>query len=181
MRKKVTPFQYLLECSHMSLEDFELARLDRAANLRKQLRDIAEEWVEAEVEAQLAHWVRGNRRRSGEPTENIRLRAERLQPFLSASLGSDATSEVAFSTGKSIRSRIAKANRDSTKRELPPPLQILTCRRASDTSASLAIASNSDRQCDLRVERHTTRCEEPETRPDAFAAVRYFRRGSRSR
>ena len=181
MRKKTAPFQYLLECSQMSLEDFELARLDRAANLRKQLRDIAEEWVEVEVEAQLAHWVRGNRWRSGEPTVNIRLGAEQLQPRLSASPGSDETGKVDFSTGKSIGSRVAKANRDSTKRKLPPPLQILTCRRASDTSASLAIVPNSDRQRDLRVERHTTRCEEPETRPDAFAAVRYFRRGSRSR
>lgn len=61
MRDKTTPFHYLLECSQMSLEDFELARLDRAASLRKQLRDIAEEWVEAEVEAQLARWVRENR------------------------------------------------------------------------------------------------------------------------
>jgi hypothetical protein len=181
MRKKATPFQYLLECSQMSLEDFELARLDRAANLRKQLRDIAEEWVEAEVEAQLAHWVRGNRGRSGEPAENIRLRAEHLRPCLSASPGSDETREVHFSAGKSIGSRIARANRDLTRRKLPSPLQILTCRRGSDTSASLAIAPNSDRQRDLRVERHTTRCEEPETRPDAFAAVRYFRRGSRSR
>ena len=50
MRDRTTPFQYLLECSQMSLKDFELARLDRAASLRKQLRDVAEEWVEAEVE-----------------------------------------------------------------------------------------------------------------------------------
>ena len=61
MRKKTAPFQYLLECSPMSLEDFELARLDRAANLRRQLRDIAEEWIDAEVEARLSHWVRENR------------------------------------------------------------------------------------------------------------------------
>ena len=64
MREKATPFEYLLKCSEMSLEDFELARLDRAASLRRQLRDIAEEWVDAAVEAQLARWVRENRRSS---------------------------------------------------------------------------------------------------------------------
>jgi hypothetical protein len=64
MREKSTPFEYLLKCSEMSLEDFELARLDRAASLRRQLRDIAEEWVDAAVEAQLARWVRENRRRT---------------------------------------------------------------------------------------------------------------------
>ena len=57
MRSKTSSFQYLLECSQMSLEDFELARLDRAAVLRKQMRDIGEEWVEAAVQAQLARWV----------------------------------------------------------------------------------------------------------------------------
>ena len=102
MRKKSAPFQYLLECSQMSLEDFELARLDRAANLRKQLRDIAEEWVEAEVEAQLAHWVRGNRRRSVERTESIRLSAENTRLCLSAPPETDDTRGVDLSTGESI-------------------------------------------------------------------------------
>src|SRR5271168_3076964 len=171
MRDKPAPVQYLLECSQMSLEDFELARLDRAANLRKQLRDIAEEWIEAEVEAQLAHWVRRSRRRSGERIENIRLRAEDLRPCLSAPPLSD----------ERMGSRIAKANRDSTKRKLPPPPQILARRRPSDNSASLAVGSGSNRQRDLRVEQRTTHCEEAETRPDAFAAVRYFPRGSHSR
>jgi len=181
MRKKSAPFQYLLECSQMSLEDFELARLDRAANLRKQLRDIAEEWVEVEVEAQLAHWVRGNRRRLSERTENIRPPAEDLPPCLSTPPGSNETRTADFSTGNRIGSRIAKANRDSTECKLPPALQILTRRPVSDASGSLAIAPGSGRQCDLRVEQHTPRSEAAKARPDAFAAVRYFRRGSHSR
>ena len=181
MRDKPAPVQYLLECSQMSLEDFELARLDRAANLRKQLRDIAEEWIEAEVEAQLAHWVRRSRRRSGERIENIRLRAEDLRPCLSAPPVSDERKGLALSTGKRIGSRIAKANRDSTKRKLPPRPQISARRRPTDSSVSVAIASGSDRHCDLRVEQRTTHCEEAETRPDAFAAVRYFPGGSHSR
>src|SRR5271170_3153504 len=175
MRKKPAPFQYLLECSQMSLEDFELARLDRAASLRKQLRDIAEEWVEAEVESQLAHWVRGNRGRSVERTESVGLSAENPRLCLSAPPESDNARGADFSTGKRIGRRIAKTNVHSTKRKLPPPLRILTPRRASDTSASLAIAPDSDRRFVQRVDRDTTHREEAETRPDAFATVRYFR------
>ena len=72
MRAKATPFEYLLKCSQMSLQDFELARLDRVASLRKQLRDIAEEWVEAAVEAQLARWVRENREQTAARPANFR-------------------------------------------------------------------------------------------------------------
>jgi hypothetical protein len=49
--------EYLLRCSKPSLESFELSRLNRVANLRKELRMLVEAWIEAEVEARLAHWV----------------------------------------------------------------------------------------------------------------------------
>jgi hypothetical protein len=49
--------EYLLRCSKPSLESFELSRLNRVANLRKELRMLVEDWIEAEVEARLAHWV----------------------------------------------------------------------------------------------------------------------------
>jgi hypothetical protein len=50
-------FDYLLKCSTTSLEGFELARLNRIANLRKELRDLVEEWVAAEVEARVSRWL----------------------------------------------------------------------------------------------------------------------------
>ena len=44
------PVQYLAGASEISLESFELARLNRIANLRKELHQVMEEWIEAEVE-----------------------------------------------------------------------------------------------------------------------------------
>lgn len=45
---------YITSCSQSALESTELARLDRASRLRKELRDVVEEWIEAEVEARVA-------------------------------------------------------------------------------------------------------------------------------
>jgi hypothetical protein len=48
------PLEYLGTCSVAGLESFELARMNRAANLRKELLGIVEEWIEAEVDARVA-------------------------------------------------------------------------------------------------------------------------------
>ena len=55
-------FQYLLACSEASLESFELSRLNRASNLRKELSQVAEEWVDAEVSSRLARLIVERRR-----------------------------------------------------------------------------------------------------------------------
>jgi len=64
------PLEYLLTSSHMSLESVELARLNRAANLRKELHQVVEEWIDAEVDARLARsileWRRGETPRAHE-------------------------------------------------------------------------------------------------------------------
>lgn len=54
--------EYLLRCSKPSLESFELSRLNQIANLRKQLRELVEAWIDAEVEARLARWILERRR-----------------------------------------------------------------------------------------------------------------------
>ncbi|MFY9527908.1 MAG: hypothetical protein WBC04_13100 [Candidatus Acidiferrales bacterium] len=58
MRDSKSSFQYLRACSQTSLEAFELSRYNRVANLRKELCDLVEEWVEAEVDARFARWIR---------------------------------------------------------------------------------------------------------------------------
>lgn len=55
-------FEYLKSCSQPSLESFELSRLNRARNLRREMRELVEEWIEAEVQARLARWVLERRR-----------------------------------------------------------------------------------------------------------------------
>lgn len=56
------PFHYLRTCSPTSLEAFELSRYNRVANLRKEFRDLVEQWIEAEVDLRVAHWIREQRR-----------------------------------------------------------------------------------------------------------------------
>jgi hypothetical protein len=51
------PFEYLLTSSAASIESFHLSRLNAVANLRKELHELFEEWVEAEVQARLAQWL----------------------------------------------------------------------------------------------------------------------------
>jgi hypothetical protein len=48
------PLEYLVMSSKATLESFELSRLNRAANLRKELRAVVEEWIQAEVDARVA-------------------------------------------------------------------------------------------------------------------------------
>lgn len=65
------PLHYLLRCSRTSLEAFELARLNRIANLRKEFDEMLEQWVEAEVEARLSRWILEMRRESPPPTRPL--------------------------------------------------------------------------------------------------------------
>jgi hypothetical protein len=51
------PLEYLFTSSYASIESFRLSRLNAVANLRKELHEIFEEWVEAEVQARLAQWL----------------------------------------------------------------------------------------------------------------------------
>src|ERR1700722_3134293 len=58
-----------MTCSQSSLEGFELARLDRVAHLRGEIRNLHEQWSECEVAARLARFLLDGRR-AGAPTEN---------------------------------------------------------------------------------------------------------------
>jgi hypothetical protein len=62
VRSPQPPLEYLATCSQGSLEGFELARLDQISHLRTKLRDIHEEWIEAEVAARLARLLLDGRR-----------------------------------------------------------------------------------------------------------------------
>jgi hypothetical protein len=51
------PLEYLVTSSQAGLENFELVRLNTIANLRKELGDLVEEWIEAETQSRLARWI----------------------------------------------------------------------------------------------------------------------------
>ena len=65
------PLEYLLSCSDPALESIHLSRLDRAAALRKEMRDVLEEWVQAEVDARIARWILKNRRGESHETGSV--------------------------------------------------------------------------------------------------------------
>jgi hypothetical protein len=54
--------EYLVACSDMSLESFRISRMNQAANLRKQVHALVDEWIEAEVDAGLSRWMLEGRR-----------------------------------------------------------------------------------------------------------------------
>ena len=51
------PWEYLRQASIRSLESFELSRLSHAANLRKEIAALVDEWLEETASALLARWL----------------------------------------------------------------------------------------------------------------------------
>ena len=61
MNSRKDTVSYLLLCSQVSLESFHLSQLNRAANLEKELREIARDWAEHLALAFLAELLRFHR------------------------------------------------------------------------------------------------------------------------
>lgn len=55
------PIEFMLTASTNSLSDLQLARLNEAANLKRQARELMEQAMEKMVEANLACWLRMHR------------------------------------------------------------------------------------------------------------------------
>lgn len=55
------PWQFLLSASKNSLQSYELSRLSHAANLRKEITALVDQWVEENSSAMLARWLMENR------------------------------------------------------------------------------------------------------------------------
>jgi hypothetical protein len=55
------PLSFLLEASPTSLQDLELASLNRSRNLARTVRSEIEQWIEQEAAGMLARWMIKNR------------------------------------------------------------------------------------------------------------------------
>lgn len=66
--------EYLATCSTVSLESFELARLNDRANLRKHMTELLDEIIEVDIQARVAEWVLLQRRRQEEARFSRRAR-----------------------------------------------------------------------------------------------------------
>jgi hypothetical protein len=54
------PLDYLQAASRSSLQSFELARLNHAANLRNEIATLIDQWITESCEAMLARWMLDN-------------------------------------------------------------------------------------------------------------------------
>ena len=60
-RRIQPPWDYLHDASVPSLESYELSRLNHAANLRREIGALLDQWIEDSTQALLARWVREDR------------------------------------------------------------------------------------------------------------------------
>jgi hypothetical protein len=61
-QRMTPPWNFLNQASEASLESFELSRLNHAANLRKEIAALLEQWIEETAQAALARWLREDRK-----------------------------------------------------------------------------------------------------------------------
>lgn len=81
MARRVTPpWDYLHEASISSLESFELSRLNHAANLRKEIAALLEQWIEEAAEALLARWLRESHKSTQEASQPLDILPEICNP-----------------------------------------------------------------------------------------------------
>jgi hypothetical protein len=57
MSRFTPPLDYLQAASRSSLQSFELARLNHAANLRNEIAALIDQWIQETSEAMLARWM----------------------------------------------------------------------------------------------------------------------------
>jgi hypothetical protein len=57
VHKTQPPWEFLLSASRNSLQSFELSRLGHAANLRKEIGALLDQWIDESSAAMLARWL----------------------------------------------------------------------------------------------------------------------------
>jgi hypothetical protein len=55
------PWDFLRQASNSSLQSFELSRLNNAANLRREIGHLMDQWLEETAQAMLARWLLDHR------------------------------------------------------------------------------------------------------------------------
>jgi hypothetical protein len=69
--KSQPPWEFLLSASRNSLQSYELSRLAHAANLRKEVAALVDQWVEENSSAMLARWLMDQREQPTRPNEPL--------------------------------------------------------------------------------------------------------------
>ncbi|MGH9865356.1 MAG: hypothetical protein ACRD4H_08080 [Candidatus Acidiferrales bacterium] len=126
MKTTKSMLDYLATCSQTSLESFELARLNDLANLRKQMTELVDEWVEADIQARIAEWILVRRRHHAalrRPPQSIRRMRSKHVPLPLFSGADDSLTQFPALTPNPVIPVLRDAVSDEPVRAL---------RRASD-------------------------------------------------
>ena len=67
--KTQPPWEFLLSASRNSLQSYELTRLSHAANLRKEISVLLDQWLEENTSAMLARWLMEQRERPAQAAD----------------------------------------------------------------------------------------------------------------
>jgi hypothetical protein len=78
--KTQPPWEFLLSASRNSLQSYELSRLSHAANLRKEITQLLDSWLEENAAAMLARWLMDQRGRPAPPMEDTTASNESSEP-----------------------------------------------------------------------------------------------------
>ena len=73
------PWEFLLSASRNSLQSYELSRLSHAANLRKEITQLLDSWLEENTAAMLARWLMQQRETSAAREQGSVERPENAQ------------------------------------------------------------------------------------------------------
>jgi hypothetical protein len=65
------PWEFLLTASRNTLQSYELSRLSHAANLRKEIASLLDQWMDENAAAMLARWLMEQRERGALVSEPI--------------------------------------------------------------------------------------------------------------
>ncbi|HYL62378.1 MAG TPA: hypothetical protein VE077_07125 [Candidatus Methylomirabilis sp.] len=85
IRSSQPPWEFLLTASRNSLQSFELSRLSHAAELRKELAALLNQWIEENSAAMLARWLLEQRDRSARTPEALSEKDSRVNGTHAAS------------------------------------------------------------------------------------------------
>lgn len=145
------PMEYLARCSQESLESIELARLAVAANRRKELQQLVDEWVAAEVDARFARvlleWRRSRPSAQAEPAPFLEARGTRDAREANQAIAKPQPShravprQLAFAFSASSSLRLAAGKRQLAPR--PARKKPVAARSLSVPSRSLPASTRS--------------------------------------
>ncbi|GAC1617826.1 MAG: hypothetical protein PVS2B2_02340 [Candidatus Acidiferrum sp.] len=94
------PWEFLLSASRNSLQSYELSRLSHAANLRKEIAALVDQWVEENSAAMLARWLMEHREQPA--------RGEESMPIAEAASGRHYSASDNFLTDRGVPEAVSR-------------------------------------------------------------------------